>query len=111
MKKIITAILMLLSVSVFAGYDGWSEGTLSSVRVQGNYERIMLRQEGQSNPGSCSDSTYLYLKMEDSTRYDSMYSAILTGYAAKKTVKLALTGCSNGGTSGYPVITEVWVLN
>lgn len=110
MRRLLAIIALLSPITAFA-YDDWSKGAISSVRVQGNYERVLLTQVNQTNPGGCSNSTYLYLQIEDTTSYDSMYSAILTGFAAKKEVHLALTGCSGVDKSGYPVITEVWVLD
>ncbi|KZN54485.1 hypothetical protein N474_01840 [Pseudoalteromonas luteoviolacea CPMOR-2] len=108
LKKLALAILfLLLSEQAFA-YDGWSRGVIKEIRLQAG--RILIIQENAANPGNCSNTDYINLHQGDAVHLKNMYSALLTAYATKSNVQLALTGCTGGGTTGYPVISEVWIL-
>lgn len=106
MKKIITLLTVAFSLSIIAptthAYDGWSRGKVTKIRIQSS--RVLITQAGSTNPGNCEDASYLHLLQGDSAFHKNMYSAVLTAYAAGKTVRFALTGCQI-----HPVITEVWV--
>jgi len=94
--------IVIFSPLVWA-YDGWSTGKVYQVRIQDG--RVLINQVGALNPGKCPNTDYLYLPQGDSAYHKNMFSAVLTAYAANKTVMLALKGCANG----YPLISEVWV--
>ncbi|KZN69332.1 hypothetical protein [Pseudoalteromonas luteoviolacea] len=108
MKKYALVILFFLLSEQAYSYDGWSKGNINAIRLQAS--RILITQENATNPGNCSNTDYLYMAHGDAAYLQNMYSALLTAYATNAKIQLALTGCSSGGTSGYPVITEVWVL-
>jgi len=109
-KKLVIGIMFLSGfffMKASIAYDGWSEGVINKIRYQPS--RILVNQANATNPGSCTNTDYLYLQQGDTTYLKNFNAALLSAYAAGKTVSLALNGCSSGGTSGYPVISEVWV--
>lgn len=109
MKKIITVAFVLLSLNVNA-YDGWSgSGKVDSVRIYSE-DIVMITMSTAANPGLCSDQSYLMLKEASTESGKRKYSALLTAYTAQKSVDLALSGCSAGGTTGVPVIDQVWLM-
>ncbi|MBQ4810691.1 hypothetical protein J8M20_05060 [Pseudoalteromonas luteoviolacea] len=108
MKKYALVILFFLLSEQAYSYDGWSKGSINNIRLQ--YARILITQENATNPGNCSNTEYLHMAQGEAVYLQNMYSAILTAYATKRPVQLALSGCSDGGKNGYPVITQVWVL-
>lgn len=57
----------------------------------------------------CSNADYLYLEQSEKIHNKNMFSALLTAYASKAQVRLALKGCEGGGKNGYPVISQVWI--
>ena len=108
MRKLLFAITFIFSLYTEA-YDGWSGTNLiQSVRVYKS-SLVLITMPGAANPNGCSDATYLALSNADTESGKRQYSAILSAYAASKEVNLALTGCSQGGTSGYPLIEQVWL--
>jgi len=108
MKKMIVAIILCLFPLTSFAYDGWSEGTIKRIRYQRS--RMLINQTGATNPGSCEDVSYLEF-LDDGTEFaNQVYAAMLTAKAAGINVRLALTGCSQGGTLGRPLITEVWLI-
>ncbi len=113
MKKITVLLVALcFSLTTFA-VDGWSgNNQINSVRVLST-DIVLVTMSGALNPGGCLDETYLYLTELETESGKRRYSALLTAYAAGKTVKLALTGCSGtdaAGIEGNPVIEQVWLL-
>jgi len=108
MKIIITILITFISYGVLA-YDGWSgPNKVASIRVYSS-TTVLITMPGASNPKGCSDVSYIMLANADTESGKRQYSALLTAYAAGKNVNLALTGCSSGGTSGYPMIEQVWL--
>ena len=104
MKHFLLAVCFSsLSMQALA-YDGWSDGEISRIRVQSN--KILINQVSPSNPGECLKSDYIYLPQGEEAYHKNMFSTLLTAYATKQPVKLALKGCS---PNGYPVVSEVWV--
>lgn len=108
MKLILGLIFLGFSSSIFA-YDGWSGiNKVASVRVYSHSE-VLITMPGAANPTGCSDTSYIVLRNADSEAGKRQYSALLTAYASGKSVDLALTGCSSGGTNGWPLIEQVWL--
>lgn len=107
-NMIIAAAMLLISFSIHA-YDGWSGANkIASIRVYSS-TAVLITMPGANNPKGCSETTYIVLANADSESGKRQYSALLTAYAAGKSVNLALTGCSGGGTNGWPVIEQVWL--
>lgn len=104
-------LIVVSGISSFAlAYDGWSgTGQIRSIRAySGDYVLVVV--DDAANPGNCSETSYIKLKQEDGNEAQKrQYSALLSAYMAGKNVSLALTGCSGGGTSGYPLIEQVWL--
>ena len=94
-------IALVFCGSVWA-YDGWSTGRILKIRYQNT--ELLITQEGATNPGSCSNTNYIYLNQGDAGYLKNMYAALLASYATGRPVSLALTGCNP-----YPVVTEVWI--
>jgi len=108
MKSIFGLICISLSLSVIA-YDGWSGANkVASIRVY-SATQVLITMPGANNPKGCSDTSYIVLANADTESGKRQYSALLTAYASGKNVNLALTGCSGGGTDGYPLIEQVWL--
>ena len=110
MKKVIAIIALIFSASYTLqpayAYDGSIVGKVTGMRYYNN--RILLTHDNMANPGNCSDTAYLYLSYT-SAGFDQFNAALMTALASGLTAQLMLTGCSNGGTSGYPVIEQVWI--
>ncbi len=102
MKKIISAISLLIVCGSSVAYDGWSTGKILEVRIQS--ERILIRQMNASNPGECPETNYIHLSQGETAYHKNMFATLLTAYAANKEVSLAISGC-NGG---YPAVSQVW---
>ncbi|MCH2160075.1 MAG: hypothetical protein MK096_15000 [Oleiphilaceae bacterium] len=96
-----SALLSVVALEVHA-YDGWSQGTIDRIRIQGS--RVLINQAGATNPGGCPNTDYLHLDQSDTPYSKNMFALILAAYLSGKQVSLALTGCEGG----YPRITEVW---
>ncbi len=108
MKILLTLLISMISWGVFA-YDGWSGANkIGSIRVYSE-AKVYITMPGAENPKECSSTNFLMLVNADTDVGKRQYSALLTAYASGKNVDLALTGCSNGGTSGYPLIEQVWL--
>ncbi|WP_298773839.1 hypothetical protein [uncultured Shewanella sp.] len=108
MKVIFTLLISMVSLGAFA-YDGWSGANkVASIRVYSD-TKVYITMPGAENPKECSSPNFLMLANADTDVGKRQYSALLTAYASGKAVDLALTGCSNGGTSGYPLIEQVWL--
>lgn len=105
MYKLLSLILLFSSKA--SAYDGWSIGSINQIRIQ--EARMLIVQESADNPAQCSNTDYLYLTQGEQIHYKNMFSALLTAYATKAEVRLALKGCSEGGKNGYPVISQVWI--
>lgn len=108
MKRLLFVVLFASSTALSAS-DGWSgKQTVSSIRAYaaGN---ILIQLPNALNPGGCQNTDYLMLPMDGSEARRNQYSAVLAAYMAQRSVTLALTGCSGGGTVGYPVIEQVWL--
>ncbi|MGP9802147.1 hypothetical protein [Rheinheimera sp. NSM] len=103
---ILLAALYPMSASA---YDGWSGvHKVQSVRVYSE-NHVLVTMPQTSNPGGCESTQYLVLNNADSEAGKRLYSALLSAYAADKSVNLALTGCSSGEKLGWPVIEQVWL--
>lgn len=102
--------LIFLSVSVCWASDGWSGiGTISAIRVY-NDDFVLVQMPGALNPGSCSTTSYMKLPQEPgNVAQIRQYTTLMSAYLNGKSVNLALTGCSSGGTEGFPVIEQVWL--
>ncbi|MFY8274641.1 hypothetical protein AAEU32_11015 [Pseudoalteromonas sp. SSDWG2] len=108
MKKSIILLLFFVSF-ILNAYDGWSGANkVSTIRVYSG-EYVLITMANANNPSQCSDSNYIMLKNTNTESGQRQYSALLSAYMAGKQVNLALTGCSQGGTSGYPLIEQVWL--
>lgn len=95
--------------SVSHAADGWSgKDTVSSIRSYST-GNILIQMPNAANPGGCQNTDYLLLPMDGSEARRNQYSGLLAAYMAQRSVTLALTGCSGGGTVGYPVIEQVWL--
>lgn len=109
MKIKLVLASMVLMPSVAIGYDGWSTGQIDKIRYQDH--RTLINQVGATNPGNCDTPNYILLKEDGSDFAKRQNSALLAAQMSGKSVSLALKGCSQGGTEGYPVISEVWITN
>ena len=108
MKTIFALLITLISYGAIA-YDGWSgPNKVASIRVYSS-TTVLITMPGANNPKGCSNTSYIKLANADTESGKRQYSALLTAYAAGKNVNLALTGCSGGGTNGYPLIEQVWL--
>jgi len=108
MKLVLGIIFLSFSSSVLA-YDGWSGANkVTSVRVYPN-DQVLITMPGAANPKGCSEMGYIVLRNADTEAGKRQYSALLTAYASGKKVNLALTDCSGGGTTGWPLIEQVWL--
>jgi hypothetical protein len=106
MNKLIFLAIILSNTS-FA--TDWSTGVIDKLRYQET--RTLITQTDATNPGKCDNTSYIALK-EDGTDFTKRKnSALLAAQMSGQKVSLALFGCLNGGTSGYPVISEVWITN
>lgn len=105
--KLLCLFLFLLFSIKSLAYDGWSIGSINQIRIQEG--RMLIIQENANNPAQCSNTDYLYLTQGEKIYHKNMFSALLTAYATKAEVRLALEGCSEGGKNGYPIITQVWI--
>ena len=103
MKSIIIALSIVVFFSVAYAYDGWGQGKITRMRVQGG--RILVNQENMINPGNCPNGDYYHLDASDTSFDRNRYATLLTAYVTGKEVWLALNGCSGG----YPFISEIWV--
>jgi hypothetical protein len=106
MKKLIFLAVMF-SNATFA--TDWSTGVIDKLRYQET--RTLITQVDASNPGGCDNINYIVLKEDGSDFTKRKNAALLAAQMSGKKVSLALSGCSNSGTAGYPVISEVWVTN
>lgn len=107
--KLVLGIMFLSFSSFVSAYDGWSGAAkVASIRVYPN-NQVLITMPGAANPKGCSDMSYIVLKNADTEAGKRQYSALLTAYASGKRVNLALTGCSGGGTTGWPLIEQVWL--
>ncbi len=107
MKKLI--ILIILFSNTTLAYDGWSIGKIDKLRYQAH--ATLITQIAASNPSGCDNTGYIALKEDGSDFTKREGAALLAAQMSGKSVSLALAGCYNGGTSGYPVVTEVWITN
>ena len=107
MNRIIVIFVFGLALTLPGyAYDGWSTGTIKNVRLYS--DQIYLQQNGSSNPGGCSSSSYIVLE-DTNAQYDQFVAALITAASTQMIIQLALTGCSDGGTSGYPLIEQIWL--
>ena len=108
MKTFLTLLISMVSWGAVA-YDGWSGANkIASIRVYSE-AKVYITMPDAENPKQCSNTNFLVLTNADTDVGKRQYSALLTAYASGKVVDLALTGCSSGGTSGYPMIEQVWL--
>jgi len=106
--KYLTILIVFFS-SIAMGYDGFSGlNKIASVRIYPN-DQVLVTMPGAANPGGCISTDYLSLLTPASESGKKSYSAILSAYIAGMPVTFALTGCSDGGTNGWPVIEQVWL--
>ncbi len=63
-----------------------------------------------ANPKGCLNTDYISLPQDGSEGRKKQYAVLLSAYMAQDTVNLAFSGCSGGGTSGYRVIDQVWLI-
>ncbi len=95
MRKIVTAILLMLVASMAIG-NSYSEAVkVTAVESQGDDISVYV-SDGSAplNPGSCGDnsSTQLFLAIDSGTQRS--YSALLTALASKADVQLLLSASS-----------------
>ena len=102
--RVIVSILLVFGVMKAFAYDGWSSGEITKIRIQPN--KILITQKNASNPVPCGNAKYIFLAQGDTAYERNMFATLLTAYAAKKEVSLAISGCSE---QGYPNVSEVWV--
>ncbi len=102
----IALMVLVFAVAVFA-YDGLSTGNVTDVRYQSS--RTLVIQSGASNPGGCNSASYLYLAEDGSAFAKRANASISIAIVTGRETTFALTGCSDGGTTGFPIITEVWL--
>ena len=109
MRNLMVLMLAFFIPTVAMSYDGWS-GTnqIGSIRVYSD-ELVLVTIPEAANPGGCSLTDYLSLANPETESGKRRYAAMLSAYVAGKSVSLALTGCSDGGISGYPLIEQVWL--
>ncbi len=110
MKKSFLFVAFALALPALYDYaeaavDGWSAGTLTNIRYQSN--RILVQQNGATNPSNCDSTAYIVL-MDTHAQFEIYNSVLLTAYTTGKNIELGIVGCTNGGTSGYPKINEIW---
>jgi hypothetical protein len=104
MKNTFLTIFLVLLTSKALAYNGWSTGEILKIRIQSN--KILITQSNANNPVPCTNTGYIYLSQGDSAYHKNMFASLLTAYAAKKEVSLAISGCSS---DGYPAVSEVWI--
>jgi len=112
MKKVFM-VVSLIAVLVFAtiafAYDGWSTGTIAGVRHRAGNVTLVI-QNTPSNPCGCAGGTaYLQLNEDGSELAKRINADIAIAIATGKPISFEITGCSGGGTAGYPVITASWL--
>lgn len=104
MKKAVLAISLLTSFASVANAQNLSEGKISEIRVQ--YNRILVSQQGFSNPLGCSKTDYLMLPQSDNIHHKNMYATLLAARSSGQAVRIKSGECGSGG---YSVISEVWL--
>lgn len=113
MKKSLAAVIIttVLTPCYSFAYDGWSNlAKIDTYRVRAE-GYILVKQEvaNPTFPKNCDDTSWLQLKTEDKLLSQYVFSSILASYSTQIPVKFELQGCSNGGTSGNPVIVGISV--
>lgn len=105
----IIAALLVTAYPALA-YDGWSgASTVKSLRnYLANY--VLVQMATAENPGQCSNTQYYYLPQDGTEERKRQYVPLLSAFHTGATVNLALSGCSAGALSGYPVIEQVWLI-
>jgi len=67
-----------------------------------------------SNPDGCGSTSYLHIK-SSAPGYKEMVAAVMSAAAAGKKIGFHSTGCELlpffGGTTTYPIISDLWVVN
>ena len=107
--RILIVVFLSSIFSSVNAYDGWSGvHQVDSIRMYPN-GTVLIQMANANNPSGCSETSYLSLPQDGTDGRKKQYATLLSAYMARETVKLALTGCSNGGTSGYRVIEQVWL--
>lgn len=103
MKLFILIVSIVAIFSVAYAYDGWGQGKIIGIRVQGG--RVLINQESMINPGNCASFDYYHLEASESSFDRNRYATLLAAYMTGREVWLALNGCENG----YPFVSEVWL--
>jgi hypothetical protein len=68
---------------------------------------LYLNTSNNQNPDSCSTPSPLLIIGD--TTYRLVVATVMAAQSTGQTVQLYYSGCSGGGTIGYPVITSVAV--
>jgi hypothetical protein len=124
--KILKMALLVLMVSVLffpdsllalpsANYDS---GAVINYIEQSN--RVLVKTNSMKNPSGCSDGSYYYLAQTGSEKERRYRQDLRDAYISYReyvlgispgvvfSPKIGLSGCSDGGTAGYPVIYDIW---
>lgn len=97
MKNIISFFLMLVTLSVQAG---WQEGQITKilVRQSDGLHYFFMSGTATNRPACAAGHTYWILKDENSIAGKSQLSMLLTAYASGKTVSVSGTdACTRWG--------------
>ncbi|MCL2914641.1 hypothetical protein L2725_12770 [Shewanella corallii] len=80
------------------------------VHPSNNWIRVDFTQ-GIQNPDNCEGSGFYIVELNDSKSSDRFYSAILSAYAAQKTVYFWIAGCSSVAPWGKrrPKIYDIYM--
>src|SRR5688572_13684616 len=68
---------------------------------------------GISNPDSCGDTDKVHIK-RSTTNYSEMVAAVISAIASGKKIGFYSLGCEVipfwGGTTTYPIVSDLWVV-
>ena len=107
-KLLLSSIFACLFSSTASAGSGWSQtGTVDQVYNLGWTILVKISGEGKSY-GNCPSSAYYAINVDDSARFNVLYSQILMAHASKKTTVLWILGdsCTGQGNS-YQKISSI----
>ena len=84
-----------LGISGVATASGWSPPVTITNYFTWTHTAAYLRISSLYNPDSCATTEILYIDTNDAN-FKTVWSAVLSAYAAGSTVSVNLDGCVNG---------------
>lgn len=111
MKK---TIVVFSALAMLAGYQaafggGWAS---KESKITGYFMTTdgaaVFRVADMENPDSCVGPGYLFIS-QSAPHFKEMYATVMAASATDKTVQVSYSGCSGGGTAGYPLVNQIAV--